>query len=246
MIRRRVRVAAVGDLHVDPENARAWREALAPCSDEADLLLLAGDLTQRGSEGEAQAVVTALGEVRIRIAAVLGNHDHESGAMAEIAAILKSAGVSVLEGEGRVLHAGGVRVGVAGVKGFGGGFEGASGSEFGEAVMKQFMATTRHAADLLREALLALAADFRVALLHYAPIRATLGGEHPALEPFLGSHLLGDAIDAAGADLVLHGHAHAGTELGHTAAGIPVRNVAYPVIGRGYRIYELPIEEIPS
>jgi Icc-related predicted phosphoesterase len=246
MIRPRIRLAAVGDLHVDPENAGAWREALAPCSDEADLLLLAGDLTQRGSEVEAQAMLTALAEVRIGIAAVLGNHDHESGAMAEIAATLDRAGVCVLEGEGRVLQAGGIRVGVAGVKGFGGGFEGASGSEFGEAVMKQFMATTRHAADLLREALLGLAADFRIALLHYAPIRATLSGEHPALQPFLGSHLLGDAIDAAGADLVLHGHAHWGTELGKTAAGIPVRNVAHPVIGKSYRVYELPIAEIPS
>jgi Icc-related predicted phosphoesterase len=235
-----IRLAAVGDLHVDETNARAWRAALGRCSEDADLLLLAGDLTQMGSEREARALATALADVRIGIVAVLGNHDHERGAMKEIAAILGAAGVCVLEGEGRVLQANGSRVGVAGVKGFGGGFEGASGSEFGEAVMKQFMATTREAADRLRQALLGLVADFRVALLHYAPILQTLQGEAPALAPFLGSHLLGDAIDAAGADLVLHGHAHSGREDGTTARGIPVRNVAHPVIRRGYRVYELP------
>jgi len=235
-----IRLAAVGDIHVDETNAHAWRAALAPCSDDADLLLLAGDLTQQGLEVEARALTIALAEVRIGIAAVLGNHDHEQGAMSEIAAILSDAGVCVLEGEGRVLHANGARVGVAGVKGFGGGFEGASGSEFGESVMKQFMATTRISADRLRQALQDLVADFRIALLHYAPIPATLLGEPAALQPFLGSHLLGAAIDAAGADLVLHGHAHHGTERGRTARGIPVRNVASPVIGSGYRVYELP------
>jgi Icc-related predicted phosphoesterase len=238
-----VRLAAVGDLHVDETNADAWRAALAPCSRDADLLLLAGDLTQAGSGSEAKAFVRALADVRIEVAAVLGNHDFERDRAEELAAALGGAGIHVLEGEARVFEAGGARIGIAGVKGFGGGFEGASGSEFGEPEMKRFMATTRLAAESLRSALANLSADFRVALLHYAPIQGTLAGEPPGLYPFLGSHLLGDAIDDAGADLVLHGHAHSGSERGRTARGIPVRNVASPVIRRGYRVYRLPPEE---
>jgi len=55
--------------------------------------------------------------------------------------------------------------------------------------------------------------------------------------PFLGSYLLGEAIDGAGADLILHGHAHRGMERGVTLGGIPVRNVARPVIQRAYNVY---------
>ena len=145
----------------------------------------------------------------------------------------------VLEGDGAVVDVGGCRVGIAGTKGFGGGFAGACGSEFGEPVMKAFIAYTRRLADRLEAALAGLAdeTDLRVALLHYSPTERTLRGERPEIYPFLGSYLLGEAVDRAGADLVLHGHAHAGTERGLTDGGIEVRNVAQPLLGRPYNVY---------
>ena len=51
------------------------------------------------------------------------------------------------------------------------------------------------------------------------------------------SYLLAEAVDTAGADLILHGHAHKGTEKGMTSGGIRVRNVALPVLGRAYAVY---------
>jgi Icc-related predicted phosphoesterase len=133
-----------------------------------------------------------------------------------------------------------VRVGVAGTKGFGGGFAGACGGDFGEAEMKAFVRHTRSLAESLGKQLASLDADLRVALLHYSPVEATLQGERLEIYPFLGSYLLAEAVDRAGADLVVHGHAHAGSEKGLTAGGIRVRNVAQPVIKRAYNVYCFP------
>ena len=131
------------------------------------------------------------------------------------------------------------RVGVAGTKGFGGGFRGAHGSDFGEPEMKAFVGHTKMLSDRLERSLTGLDTDLRIALLHYAPIEATLEGERLEIYPFLGSYLLAEAVDNAGADLVLHGHAHHGAEKGRTPGGIPVRNVAQPVIRHAYNIYTL-------
>jgi Icc-related predicted phosphoesterase len=238
-----IRLAAIGDLHVDIGNAGAWQRALAPCSTEADLLLLAGDLTETGTPAQAKRLASALDSVHIPIIAVLGNHDYESDAQDQVCAILAERGVRVLEGQSARVDVGGASVGIAGVKGFGGGFRGACGSNFGEPEMKAFMQTTAAACERLRRALCQLERGptaFRVALLHYAPIPTTLRGERPEIFPFLGSQLLEDAIDECGVDLVLHGHAHLGDERGRTARGAPVRNVARPVIRAPYRIYGLP------
>lgn len=232
-----IRVAAVGDLHVAEDTSRDWRQMLEPVSHQADVLLLAGDLTRVGTLREADAVAFALGGVSIPIVAVLGNHDFHSDRVGDVRRILEKANVQVLEGEGAVLSVGGVRLGVAGAKGFGGGFENACGSEFGEPEMRAFVAHTRSSAERLRGALEGLAADARVALLHYSPVTATLRGEREQIYPFLGSHLLAEAVDLAGADLVLHGHAHAGSERGATPGGIAVRNVAQPVIHSAYRVF---------
>jgi Icc-related predicted phosphoesterase len=171
--------------------------------------------------------------------AVLGNHDHHAGAEDALRAIVEDAGITVLEGGSRVIDVDGGRLGVAGAKGFGGGFAGACAADFGEAEMKRFVRHTKEAAARLGDALGALDADARVALLHYSPVEATLRGERPEIFPFLGSYLLAEAIDHAGADLVLHGHAHAGAQHGVTPGGVPVRNVAQPVIGRAYRVFAL-------
>jgi Icc-related predicted phosphoesterase len=239
-----IRVAAVGDLHVGCDGSGPWRDVLKPVSDDADVLLLAGDLTRVGSAAEAAAVAAALELVSIPIFAVLGNHDHHGGCETEIERILAARGVHVLEGSTGAVEVGGARIGIAGSKGFGGGFANACGSDFGESEMKAFIRHTAALSERLARALESLDVDVRVALLHYAPVPDTLLGEHPQIYPFLGSYLLGQAVDAVGADLVVHGHAHLGSEKGVTPGGVPVRNVAQPVIRSAYRTYCLGRESI--
>ena len=232
-----IRVAAVGDIHVGVDSTGRLRPHLERLADDADLLLLAGDLTRVGEPDEAAVLVEELRGTEVPIVAVLGNHDYHAGQEKTVVGMLEDAGVRVLEGEGVVMETAAGRVGVAGVKGFGGGFAGACGSDFGEPLMKAFVAHTKEASDRLEEALAELDADVRVALLHYAPTETTLQGERLEIYPFLGSYLLGEAVDRAGASFVVHGHAHAGTERGHTPTGIPVRNVAQPVLRRPYNVY---------
>ncbi|MFF8831055.1 metallophosphoesterase [Streptomyces sp. NPDC015131] len=239
-----IRVAAVGDIHLGPGSEGTLRPAFDRLAEQADLLLLAGDLTRHGTAEEGEVVAGEVAGLGVPVVAVLGNHDYQSDQEAEVGAALDRAGVTVLEGEGTVLRIGGVSVGVAGTKGFGGGFAGRSGGEFGEPVMKDFIRYTRRCADGLRESLTMLReADcaVRIALTHYAPVPDTLAGEPLEIYPFLGSYLLAEAIDEGGADLAVHGHAHMGTEHGMTSAGTRVRNVAQPVIGRAYAVYHLPV-----
>jgi Icc-related predicted phosphoesterase len=232
-----IRIAAVGDLHVGDDSRGRWAPYLRNLAREADLFLLAGDLTKAGGVEEAAILVEELRAASVPTIAVLGNHDYHSDAEEQIVQLLREIGVQVLEGTGTVVRVGSTRVGIAGTKGFGGGFAGACGSDFGEPEMKAFIRHTQALADGLQETLAALEADVRVALLHYSPIPATLQGERLEIYPFLGSYLLAEAIDRSGADLVLHGHAHGGTERGVTPAGIRVRNVAQPVIRSAYRVY---------
>ncbi|MGH8977429.1 MAG: metallophosphoesterase family protein [Acidimicrobiia bacterium] len=234
-----IRVAALGDCHVGADTSGRLQRSIGSVNDAADVLLVAGDLTKCGTEAEARLLVDELRDVEVPICAVLGNHDHHGDEVDGIALVLKEAGVRLLEGDTAEFEFGDTTVGIAGTKGFGGGFAGASGSEFGEPEMKAFIRHTKCIATSLRVALTSLTTDFRVALLHYAPIEATLDGERCEIYPFLGSYLLAEAIDTAGADLVLHGHAHGGQERGATPGGTPVRNVAQPVIGAAYRVYTL-------
>lgn len=233
-----IRVAAVGDVHVGPDSAAIFRDQLSSVHERADVLLLAGDLTKSGAIDEAEALANVLRDVDVRIVAVLGNHDHHSDHQEDVARILRDAGVLILEGDGTVVETDDGTLGVAGVKGFGGGFTGASGSEFGEQEMKVFIRHTKDRADALERALEQLDADVRIALMHYSPVRETLQGEPPEIFPFLGSYLLAEAIDRAGADLAVHGHAHRGKEHGVTPGGVNVRNVAQTVIRQGYAVYE--------
>lgn len=234
-----IRIAAAGDLHFGTDSAGSLRPRLEHLPERADLFLVAGDLTRLGTPEEAIVLADELAQVPTPIVAVLGNHDHHSDQEDEVAKIIEDAGVTVLEGQATTVEVDGRRVGVAGTKGFGGGFAGASGSDFGEREMKAFI---RHTAELsvrLEEALTSLDSDLRVALMHYSPVQETLRGEPPEIHAFLGSYLMAEAIDRAGADLAIHGHAHRGQEHGTTPGGVPVRNVAWPVIDRAYAIYEL-------
>ena len=206
---------------------------------QADLLLLAGDLTRCGSVDEIRMVVDELCHVPLPTIAVLGNHDLHSDQGDEISEILGAGGITVLDRSGIVVDVGEVRVGIAGATGFGGGFAGATASDFGEREMKIFVERSRREANGLADALADLDCRTRIALTHYAPIAETLEGEPREIYPFLGSHLLADAIDRTGADLALHGHAHRGIECGTTPGGVPVRNVAMPVIRRPYCLFTI-------
>lgn len=232
-----IRVAAVGDVHFGADSAGSLRPDLEHVGDQADLFLLAGDLTKHGDPGEAAVLADELGDLPVPIVAVLGNHDYHLDRAEAVRALLEAAGVTVLEGEHAAFEVRGTRVGVAGAKGFGGGFLGACGSDFGEPEMKAFVRHTQATADRLGRALDGLDADVRIALLHYSPTADTLEGERLEIYPFLGSYLLAEALDRAGADLAVHGHAHVGTERGATPGGIPVRNVAQPVIQAAYRVF---------
>jgi Icc-related predicted phosphoesterase len=241
-----VRIAAVGDLHagVERDSIERLDAGFDRVADHADLLLLAGDLTRCGTPEEVRVVAEALTRAGVPTAAVLGNHDHHAGRAGEVVGVLESAGVVVLEGAAATFDVAGCRVGVAGAKGFGGGFAGACVTEFGEDETKAFASHATQVADRLSAAMAACdAVDVRIVLLHYSPVRDTLRGESPELYPFLGSYLLAEAIDDAGADLVVHGHAHNGSERGMTPGGVRVRNVAQPVIRRAYRVFELHPDE---
>jgi Icc-related predicted phosphoesterase len=234
-----IRIAAVGDVHVDRDVVGRYRPALERLPEVADVLLVAGDLTRHGTVEEARCFATEFGGLDVPVVVVLGNHDHQSDQEDAVADLLTDSGIAVLEGTGMVLDVHGHRLGVAGAKGFGGGFAGACASKFGEREMKAFVSTTEVIADKLGAALRGLDCDALVALTHYAPVPETLVGEPLEIYPFLGSYLLGQAIDSAPTALALHGHAHAGSERGRTPGGVPVRNVAHPVIKQAYNVYQL-------
>ncbi|MFC8589538.1 metallophosphoesterase [Streptomyces sp. NPDC057217] len=242
-----VRVAAVGDIHLSPDCRGLLRPSFETLPLCADVLLLAGDLTRHGTVSEAEVVADEVRDLGVPVVAVLGNHDYHSDQEADIARVLTDAGVAVLEGDRTVLPVDGGRLGIAGTKGFCGGFAGRSAGEFGEREMKDFVRTTRRAAEGLHEALSYLSdCEARIALTHFSPVPDTLAGEPVEIYPFLGSYLLAEAIDGAGADLAVHGHAHLGTEHGMTAGGVRVRNVAQPVIGKAFALYHLPLTRTPE
>jgi Icc-related predicted phosphoesterase len=234
-----IRIAAVGDVHVDKDVVGRYRPALEELPDKADVLLIAGDLTRHGTVEEARCFTSEFGGLGVPVVVVLGNHDHQSDQQSRVRDVITGAGITVLEGDATVLELHGHRLGVAGVKGFGGGFAGACASNFGEREMKDFVGTTEVIAERLREALLSVQVDALVALTHYAPVPETLHGEPLEIYPFLGCYQLGRAIDAAPTALALHGHAHHGSERGRTPGGVPVRNVAHPVIKQAYNVYQL-------
>jgi Icc-related predicted phosphoesterase len=232
-----IRLAAVGDLHFAADTLGTFAPHWRTLANHADVFLLLGDLTNVGSREQAEALARELESVPIPTIAVLGNHDYHAGSPEFVRAALEGIGVRVLEGEHVTLQVRGQSVGFAGIKGFGGGFPGACGHAFGEPEMKAFMQLTEHCAARLERCLNALDADHRIALTHYAPIKDTLQGERLEIFPFLGAFQLGAAIDRGQAQLALHGHAHHGVERGMTAGGVPVRNVALPLLRRPFALY---------
>lgn len=232
-----IRIAAVGDVHYDRNSRERLRRHFKAISERADLLLIAGDLTQSGALEEAQALANDLEHASVPVVSVLGNHDFHQNRQNEIMGVLTKVGVYGLEGTACTFMIKGQSVGVMGLKGFGGGFSGGCVTEFGEPEMKAFAHHCRVQAEILRNGLESLDTEYKFALLHFSPVEGTLVGEKREIYPFLGSYLLAEAIDAVGVDAVFHGHAHYGLEKSWTPGGIPVRNVAQMVIRHAYKVY---------
>jgi Icc-related predicted phosphoesterase len=234
-----IRIAAAGDIHCDERARSRIEEAFARAELEADLVLLAGDLTTHGEPDEAAVLAEACRGLGVPVVAVLGNHDLHLGRDREVAAVLRSAGITLLERDWTVCDVNGSPVGIVGTKGFVGGFPGASIPDFGEPSLRALYAETTAEVDAIDRGLDAVVdCALRIVLLHYAPTMTTLAGEPEGIWALLGSNRLATPIMRHRADLVLHGHAHAGTFEGSIGA-VPVFNVAVHVTGRDFYVFEL-------
>jgi Icc-related predicted phosphoesterase len=239
---REVRIAAVGDLHYDSSNRSTLRDLFLEVNRAADILVLCGDLTTTGSPEQVRAFAQELSAVRIPMVAVFGNHDHDGGAVEEASAILDEVGVRVLDGRQVVIEG----IGFAGVKGFAGGFGRGTLAPFGEPLIKEFVQHAIDEALKLENALRSLETKEKVAVLHYSPIVETVVGEPEAIYPFLGSSRLLAPLETHGATVVFHGHAHHGTLEARTPAGVPVFNVALPVLRQAGLTFQLWTARAPE
>ncbi len=243
--RKTLRLAAVADLHSTRHGQGALQPLFTYVAEQADVLLLCGDLVDYGLPEEAHILAKELASLKMPILGVLGNHEHEAGQTEEVVKILCDAGVVMLDGDAYEVQG----VGFAGVKGFGGGFGRAALQPWGEETIKRFVHEAVDEALKLESALAKLRTGERIALLHYSPIRTTVEGEPPEIFPFLGSSRLEEPLNRYPVAAVFHGHAHHGTLEGRTSSGIPVYNVAMPLLRRSFRgemparILEVPIRE---
>lgn len=229
-----IRIGAVADLHYtkSPQPQSSFHELLTQASRACDVLVLPGDLTDRGLPEEAEALAREIhSAVNVPVIAVLGNHDFESGVPQEVKRILSESGIKMLDGEAVEVHG----IGFAGVKGFCGGFGKRALGPWGEDIIKKFVHEAVEEALKLESALARMRSlSRRVAVLHYSPIQATVEGEPCEIFPFLGSSRLEEPLTRYPVDVVVHGHAHRGAHSGRTAAGVPVYNVGLHVLKRTY------------
>ncbi|HEY1800242.1 MAG TPA: metallophosphoesterase [Terriglobales bacterium] len=235
-----MRIAATADLHFSPQRQMMLREQLSRVRDEADVLVLAGDLTNYGQPQEMESLLNTIVRIRVPTIAILGNHDYESGQEQELMRMMTAEGLKVLDGSAYERDG----VGFAGTKGFVGGFGRGVLTAFGEPEVKTFVRASIDEALKLERAMSQLRTPKRVVVLHYAPIAATVQGEAPEIFPFLGTSRLAEVIDRHGADFVIHGHAHNGFPDGATTAGVPVHNVAITLLQSqkppmAYRIFDV-------
>jgi len=235
-----MRIAATADLHYTVQSYAILQDQLNRVRDDADVFVLAGDLTNYGKTEEMEPLLNTIVRLRIPTIAVLGNHDYECGQEVELARMMTAAGIKVLDGSAYERDG----VGFAGTKGFIGGFGRGVLTAFGEPEIKTFVRASIDEALKLERAMSQLRTKKRVIVLHYAPIAATVEGEAPEIYPFLGTSRLAEVIDRHGADLVVHGHAHNGKPDGRTTAGIPVHNVAITLLqsqkpSTVYRVFDV-------
>jgi Icc-related predicted phosphoesterase len=233
-----MRVAAMGDLHVREDNGVSYRDLFGEISREAQVLVLAGDLTDLGKPKEAELLAQDLKACSIPVVGVLGNHDYECGAAEEVARILRDAGMKVLDGQSVEIDG----VGFVGVKGFAGGFGRRMLGSFGEPAIKQFVGEAMNETLRLENAMRQVRAKRSLVILHYAPIPDTIESEPLEIYPFLGSSRLAETIDRFQVSAIVHGHAHRGRYEGRTPGGQRVYNVAQHIekpTGKPYAILEI-------
>jgi uncharacterized protein len=234
-----LRIAAAGDMHCQPSRAEEARAAFGALAGDADLLLLAGDLTTHGQPEQARVLADACRDLDIPIYAVWGNHDWHCDQIAAIQPILEDAGVTLLERDTAIACVNGVEIGLVGLKGFVGGFPGSHLPDFGEPLLRKVYAETTQDVEALDEGLKAIAhCPFRIVLMHYAPSTSTLIGEPETIWTMLGNDRVAAPIAQHEPDMVLHGHAHAGTFEG-AIGDVPVYNVSVPVLGKDFWVFEL-------
>jgi uncharacterized protein len=234
-----IRIAAAGDIHASEVTRDRLMRAFEQVEREADVALLAGDLTTTGEPDQALVLADACRDLSIPVFAVLGNHDFHAGRTDDVHAVLDDAGVLMLDRSWRTCTIAGLELGVVGAKGFVGGFPGSALPDFGEPLLRKVYAETTFESEAIAKGLQELVhCDLRIVLLHYAPIQATVEGEPEGIHVLLGSDRLATPIAEYGADLVLHGHAHAGSFQG-CIGKIPVYNVAVHVTGRDFWIFDL-------
>ena len=235
----RVRIAAAGDVHCQPSHRDEVLRAFAGLDERADVLLLAGDLTTHGQPEQAEVLAEACAPLDLPVVAVLGNHDWHCNTVEACLPIWQDAGITVLDRDHTILDVDGVDVGIAGVKGFIGGFPGSRLPDFGEPSLRGVYAEAGEEVEALDRGLRAISqCPVRVALLHYAPTSETLVGEPETIWAFLGTDRLAPPIAEHEPDLVLHGHAHHGTFEGQIS-GVPVYNVSVPVMRQDFWVFEL-------
>jgi Icc-related predicted phosphoesterase len=237
-----VRVAALADMHLTKANAGTFQPLFAQAAARADVLLLCGDLTEHGHPEEAQLLARELATIKVPMIGVLGNHDYEAGHPDEVREVLQGAGVTLLDGDACEVQG----IGFAGAKGFAGGFDHRMLAPWGEPSIKSFVHEAIEEALKLESALAKLRMPQRIAVLHYAPLRATVEGEPLEIFPFLGSSRLEEPLNRYSVTAVFHGHAHHGTFEGRTKTNVPVYNVALPLLRQTFpdrppfHILELP------
>jgi Icc-related predicted phosphoesterase len=237
-----IHVAAAGDIHCRESQRDTIVQAFAALQGRADLLLLAGDLTNYGEPEEGAVLADACAQLSIPVYAVLGNHDWHANRIPELTEAVQAGGVTVLERAWDVCCIKGHDVGVVGVKGFVGGFAGSHLPDFGEPLLRDVYRETQREVDALDEGLKALApCDLRLGLLHYAPTVETLIGESEGIHAFLGTDRLAGPIRQHEPDLVVHGHAHSGT-FESAVGGVPVYNVSIPVMGQPFWVFDVPVD----
>ena len=243
-----VRVAAIGDLHCTKTSQGAFQPLFSAIREAADIVVIAGDLTDYGLPEEAQVLARELSSLRLPVVAVIGNHDRESGREGEVRQVMTDAGTIMLDGDAAEVKG----VGIAGVTGFGGGFGKHALAPWGEPVIKQFVHAAVEEALKLEKALARLRTASLIALLHYSPIQQTVEGEPLEIYPFLGSSRLEEPIGRYPVSLVFHGHAHRGQPEGATASGASVYNVSLPLLTRTFperlpfRVFNVAVAETPK
>jgi len=235
-----MRIAATADLHFSPARHNALHEQLSRVREEADVLILAGDLTNYGTTQEMEPLLNVVVRSRIPTVAVLGNHDYESNKQGDLMRMMEGAGIKVLDGTAYERDG----VGFAGTKGFVGGFGRGVLTAFGEPEIKVFVQASIDEALKLERAMAQLRTPKRIVVLHYSPIAATVQGEAAEIFPFLGTTRLAEVVDRHGADFVVHGHAHHGQLEGKTTGGTPVYNVAITLLqarqpASVYRVFDV-------